>query len=89
MTRVSTSWTMTPTYGDLNFGCVVASGPGSSLILAMAYQVLVAASVPALPLANEEFWMAMNAITQPIPHASRASAIHGLPVTPPRLPIVE
>jgi hypothetical protein len=50
----------------------------------MANQVRVVASVPAFPLAKVEFKMAMKATTQPMPHASRASWIQGLP--PPRAP---
>src|SRR5579864_1040746 len=84
MARVTTSWTTTPTYGDRHLGCSLASGEGSSPILDMANQVRVVASVPALPLAKVEFRMAKNTTTQPSPHTSRPSWIHGLP--PPRAP---
>jgi hypothetical protein len=50
----------------------------------MANQVRVVASVLAFPLANVEFKMAKNTTTQPTPHTSRLSWIHGLP--PPSAP---
>src|ERR1700691_3370806 len=71
-TSVSTSWTSTPTYGEFQRGWILASGEGSSPILDMAYQVRVVASVPAFALANVEFKMARNAMTQPRPQASLA-----------------
>jgi hypothetical protein len=58
---------------------VAASARGSIPTRRIAYQVRVVAMVPAFPLANVEFAMARNAITQPMPQASRASWIHGLP----------
>ena len=79
MASVSRNWTITPTYGDRYRGWVAASGRGSTSIRAMAYQVRVVASVPAFPFANVELRMARNTTTQPRPHTSRASPIHGLP----------
>src|SRR5580693_7469641 len=81
---VMTSWSTTPIDGVFHRACVLASGDGRTPILDMANQVRVAASVPALPLANVEFRIARNAMTQPTPQTSRASWIHGLP--PPSAP---